>query len=134
MQETDGFDCAGQGCLDAACDPAERAIRQVEALLLGWCGQIQQFAHPCNPAELVRPVKAYEISGSQRARRLRIGQPVNHRTMGVGPGRFSPAKQWHKVVANQAPKLDGSPLFISDDPAIIEEDVQWWHDSPPHIS
>ena len=32
MQEIDGFDCAGQGCLDAVCDPVERARRM-------WIGQ-----------------------------------------------------------------------------------------------
>src|SRR6266481_6227894 len=36
IQETDGFDCAGQGCVDTAGDPAERAVCQVEAFLLGW--------------------------------------------------------------------------------------------------
>ena len=98
-QQTDGFDCAGQGCVDAARNPGERVIRQVEALLLGWCGQIQQFAHPCNPAELIRPVKACEVGSGERTRRLRVGQPVNHLAVGAGPGPFSPAEQRHKAVA-----------------------------------
>src|SRR6266567_854821 len=116
MQEVNGLDCAGQGCMNTAGDPAERAVRQVEAFLLGRCWQVQQLAHATHPAELIRPIKAHEVSCGERLLRLRIGQPVNHRAVGAGPCRFSPAQQRHKAVADQALKLGGSPLLIGDDP------------------
>jgi len=124
MQETDGFDCSGQGCLDAVCDPVERAIRQGETLLLRRYRQVQQFAHPSDPAQLICLIKAHEVTHRERARRLWIGQPVNDRTVSARPGLFSPAEQRHKADANQTLKLGGSLLLIGDDPAIIEEDVQ----------
>jgi hypothetical protein len=51
-------------------------------------------------------------------------------------GKIRPAGTISREVmrADQPAKLGGSLLFIGDDSTIIEEDVQCWHDSPPHVS